>query len=307
MMNRFLLLLLTMLSLGLGPGCGDAGKSEGETVSAQSTADAAEVIAASEFEGPVALRFMSYNVLWGGGLERGFDQNFLGWQHPIFDGRDRFAQIMEVIRRADPDVLAVQEAAGWEVGSPPVVEQVARDLGMSHVMVKNPYGINVALFSKLPIISSVDLVGPMGSNAALIATLRAPDGGSIYVAAGHLDPFTSRMRECQLGMLLRALEPAAGQRVVLMGDMNFRPTANAFRLLQGAGWQNVAVAESLPIDQIWLAPWEGWSSEPMWEVGSIEANLSDHYPVGARIDFGERRVEPGPVKIEAPVEGCVPG
>jgi endonuclease/exonuclease/phosphatase family metal-dependent hydrolase len=259
------------------------------------------------FAGPVSVRFMSYNVLWGGGLERRFDQNFLAWQHPIFDGRDRFHQIMEVIKRSDPDVLAVQEAAAWDEGKPSVAERVAMELGMSYVFVKNPYQINVALFSKLPIVSSIDLVGPMGSNAALVATLRAPDGGHIYVAAAHLDPFTSRMRECQVRMLLQTLSPATGQRVVLMGDMNFRPNANAFRLLQESGWQNVAVAESLPIDQIWLGPWEGWSSEAMWKTGSIEANLSDHYPVGARIDFGEQRVESGTMKIEAPAEACVPG
>jgi endonuclease/exonuclease/phosphatase family metal-dependent hydrolase len=305
-MTRLLLCFAALLLLGGSLACAESPLLAGDAVNVQPTVVPAE----TSFEassGPVSLRFMSYNVLWGGGLERRFDQNFLAWQHPIFDGRDRFAQIMAVIRRANPDVLAVQEAAAWDEGKPSVAERVATELGMSYVFVKNPYQINVALFSKLPILSSVDLVGPMGSNAALVATLRSPDGGHIYVAAAHLDPFTSRMRECQVGMLLRALAPVAGQRVVLMGDMNFRPSANAFRLLQEAGWQSVAVAESLPIDQIWLGQWEGWSSEAMWEAGSIEANLSDHYPVGARIDFGERRVEPGAVRIEAPAEGCIPG
>jgi endonuclease/exonuclease/phosphatase family metal-dependent hydrolase len=294
---RLLLLLPLFLLAATSPAC------ESRTGS--------EVMAAQAFsDGLVSVRLMSYNVLWGGGLDRRFDANYLAWQHPIFDGRDRFEAIMAVIERADPDVLAVQEAAGWDEGKPSVAQRVAARLGMQYVLVKNPYNINVALFSKLPIVSSLDLVPQMGSNAALIATLQAPDGAPIYVAAAHLDPFTSRMRECQVGLLLAALEPVRGQRVVLMGDMNFRPTANAFRLLQDEGWTNLAVAESLPIDQVWLGPGtDGWTAQPLWPPGSIEANLSDHYPVGVRIDFGEGRPQATPAKLAAPgpEKACSPG
>jgi len=144
----------------------------------------------------------------------------------------------------------------------------------------------------------------MGSNAALIATLQAPDGTPIVVAAAHLDPFTSRMRECQVALLRRALEPANGQRIVLMGDMNFRPAASAFRILVDAGWQTAAIAEALPIDQIWVAPGPEWTVEPLWPAGSIDANLSDHYPVGARLDFAAQKAPEVSPRLSAPKETC---
>src|SRR5262245_33504582 len=128
--------LVIGLVLGLTLACGGrvgpppgSIASHGGPASEAGTNEPAQPISA----GALSLRFMSYNVLMGGGLDRRFDSVFLDWQHPLFDGRNRFADIMAVIKAANPDVLAIEEAAGWDEGKPNVADQVAATLGMSYV------------------------------------------------------------------------------------------------------------------------------------------------------------------------------
>jgi hypothetical protein len=108
---------------------------------------------------------------------------------------------------------------------------------------------------------------------------------------------------------LAALEPFRGQRAVLMGDMNFRRQAATSGLLRDAGWELAAFEDSWTIDQIWLAPWTGWTAEKLWEPGTIVENLSDHYPVGVRLDFGEHRPEAPRENLIRPrrEHACEPG
>jgi len=256
----------------------------------------------------MTVRVMSYNVLWGGGIDRRFEANYLGWQRPLFAGRNRLADIVSVIEEARPDILAVEEAAGWEEGSPSPAEDLARRLGMHYYLARNPYEINTALFSRFEIESVLDLVPYFGSNSGLVAVLRLPDGSSLAVAAVHLDPFTSRMRSCQLDVLLEALKPFEGRRVLLLGDMNFRlPNAAEAAKLRDAGWGLLAVEETYRIDQVWARPAEGLQAEPLWTAATVpgrEPLLSDHFPVGATVTVqGETADAP---EIATPRTTCVP-
>jgi endonuclease/exonuclease/phosphatase family metal-dependent hydrolase len=117
------------------------------------------------------------------------------------------------------------------------------------------------------------------------------------------------MRNCQVGLLLAALEPFRGERAILLGDMNFRRRAATSGLLEAGGWQLAAAEESWTIDQVWVGPGATWQSEPLWEADSLPPHLSDHYPVGARLYFSEHERAGPLLPLEAPgtEHACAPG
>jgi endonuclease/exonuclease/phosphatase family metal-dependent hydrolase len=260
--------------------------------------------------GPVTLRVVSYNVLWGGGLDRRFEQFYVGSQTANYGGRVRLPEIVEVLRGFQPDILAVEEAAGWDEGSPPVIERVAAALGLRHhFLAKNPYGLNVALLSRFEIASAINLAPVMGTNSALAATLALPDGSSLTVIVPHLDPFTSRMRACQVDLLLEVAAQAGEGPAILLGDMNFRTTSAEAQKLAAAGWQAAAVEPTRGIDQVWLAPGTSWSIQPLWSDAELAATLrprllSDHLPVGAALTVEAAQTSEKP-RLALPQSACV--
>ena len=55
----------------------------------------------------------------------------------------------------NPDILGIQEACSWEKNDEEVAKQVAKELGMHYYVAKSGRSrFNVALFSKLPIVSA---------------------------------------------------------------------------------------------------------------------------------------------------------
>jgi endonuclease/exonuclease/phosphatase family metal-dependent hydrolase len=252
---------------------------------------------------------MTYNVLWGGGLDRRFDANLLQWQRPLFTGRNRFPDIVELLRGQTPDVLGIQEAAGWDDGRSPLAAEVARRLDMAYSLASNDYEINTALYSRFPITATLDLTPYMSSNSALVAVLQTPDGQPLIVAVAHLDPFTSRMRSCQVDLILSVLQPLAGYRTLLLGDMNFRPNSGEFRKLLDAGWEALAIETTLPIDYIFTRTGVGTTSTQLWPaeagLGVVDGQrLSDHYPLGALVKFADRdELAPAP-ELSPPSSRC---
>jgi endonuclease/exonuclease/phosphatase family metal-dependent hydrolase len=255
---------------------------------------------------------MSYNVLWGGGFDRRFDANLLEWQKPLFSGRDRLQPILDLLQAQAPDVLAIEEAAAWDEGASPVADQAATRLGMRYAFAPNDYEINTALYSRFPIVSRLDLTPYMGSNSAQVAVVRTPDGQPLAVAVAHLDPFTSRMRACQVDLILSVLAPLAGQRLLLLGDMNFRPGSGEYQKLLDAGWELLAIEPSLRIDQVWAPRGSVANHEPLWETSSrigLDADgqrLSDHYPVGVLVTFPEPGSALEPLILTPPATRCTP-
>jgi hypothetical protein len=106
------------------------------TVSSMATADPPALTQATEPR-DVSLKLMTYNVLWGGGIDREFDSVVAAKYQT-----NRLDAILKVIKAAAPDVLAVQEAAGWERGSPSVAARVARELDMHYVVAKDDVNLN---------------------------------------------------------------------------------------------------------------------------------------------------------------------
>jgi endonuclease/exonuclease/phosphatase family metal-dependent hydrolase len=95
---------------------------------------------------------------------------------------------------------------------------------------------------------------------------------------------SSQTRSCQVDALKEMLAPFSDQRVLLLGDMNFRPQSNEGQKLSAAGWQ-LAALSSWPVDQIWLDPSASFTVEDWWAGFELPRDISDHLPIGAKLSF----------------------
>ena len=235
----------------------------------------------------VTLKAVSFNVLYGAGVERRFDQH-VGQR---FKERDRMPELMAFLREVDADVLAIQEAAGWDIGDPSIAEQVAEDLGMTYVLAPDAWELHVVLFSKYPIVEASYVSRHQGFNGvALQATLAVTPEVHVNVLAVHLNSMSRDTRACQVEALVDMAKDLAGS-TILIGDMNFRSNAPQADVLRDNGWHLVAVQEAWPIDQIWLDSDLGPpETSDWWRSFEMPAGISDHLPAGVQMTF---EVAPG--------------
>jgi endonuclease/exonuclease/phosphatase family metal-dependent hydrolase len=227
----------------------------------------------------VTLRVMSYNILYGAGAEREFDSAL----PTEMIGKSRMPQLVAVIRNADPQIIGIQEANGWERGTPPVIAQVARELGMNYAFAKTATGFNLGFLSKFPIIESENLAADIGRQGVLRATLTSPDGEPLNVFVAHLDPGSADTRMCEIYALIQRMQPYTRQRTLLMGDMNFDASSREFAQLEQAGWKSVTIERSWGIDQIWIFPSVRWTISNWFDSLPEPTGISDHNPIGAEI------------------------
>jgi endonuclease/exonuclease/phosphatase family metal-dependent hydrolase len=229
------------------------------------------------------LRVMSYNILYGAGATPDWERNSANRSPFPYPG-NRLPAILNVIRAAQPDLIGLQEVAGWEREPWPLVEQVAAGLGMNHVMGRSPSGLNVVLLTRFQIIEAEDLSKQVGNVGALQATLVDDAGQLIYVFVVHLDPFSAEIRERELVALTEIMAPYRYAPTILMGDLNMACMNNPahcreYQLLNQAGWQLVVRGVDL-IDQVWTSPLLSQSAHVMNFPDATFA-ISDHLPVGA--------------------------
>ena len=236
---------------------------------------------------PMTIKVMSYNVLFGAGVDRQYDDLL-----PVeLRNENRLPEFLSIINGVKPGILGIQEANGWDRGDPPVVQQVANQLHMNHYLANAPNDFHVVLLTKFEITSVENLSGKEGDTIfetmrALRATLLTPDEQSLNVFVIHLDPFSTRIRLYQVEALLNELEPYKEQTTILMGDMNFCVGWPEYTIVEQAGWQHVAVATD--IDQIWISPAVHWASKPLFLLGNFAMDLrdaSDHLPVSSEISI----------------------
>jgi endonuclease/exonuclease/phosphatase family metal-dependent hydrolase len=236
---------------------------------------------------PLTIKVMSYNVLFGAGVDRQYDHLLL----PELRNKNRLPELVSLIKGAKLDILGIEEANGWNRGDPQVVEQVAEQLEMNYYLAEAPNDFHVVLLTKFEITDAKNLSGKEGDTVfetmrALRATLRTPNGQSFNIFIVHLDPFSTKIRLYQLDALMDELELYKGQTTILMGDMNFCVDWPEYTILEKAGWQHVALATD--IDQIWISPAAYWTSKPLLILGSSARELrglSDHLPVSAEISI----------------------
>lgn len=226
-------------------------------------------------------KVLSYNLLYGAGVERQFDSALPA----SLAGVSRLPELLAYIKRANPDIWAIQEANGWERGTPPVIDQVARELQMHAVLVKTPGGFHLGLLTKLEILDVRDLSPEVGRQGALVATLQSAQGDRLTVFVVHLDPATSEARLCELDALAKAIEPYRARPAIVMGDMNFAPASREYAQLTETGWKPVAVEQAWGIDQIWVSPGARWSTGDWFQSLGAPGAISDHNPIGAELEL----------------------
>jgi endonuclease/exonuclease/phosphatase family metal-dependent hydrolase len=236
---------------------------------------------------PLMIKVLSYNILFGAGVDRKYDDLLL----PKLRNRNRLPELISFITAVNPDILGIQEANGWDTGTPSVIRQVARQLDMNYYLAKAPNDFHVVLLTKFKIVSIENLSGEEGdinfeTMRALRATLLTPDEQSLNVFIVHFDPFSTRIRLHQVDALIHELEPYNEQTTILLGDMNFCVGSPEYKIVEQAGWQPIAVATD--IDQLWISPAAKWTSKPLSMLGNFALHLrdlSDHLPVGAEISI----------------------
>jgi exodeoxyribonuclease-3 len=141
------------------------------------------------------MRLMTYNILDG--------------------GQDRLPVLLEVVRAAAPDVLALQECRGFEDAQ--LLRHCEAALGMRALLAASDSGDHVALFARDAVWRDEQTLRDGFARAAAIATLELR-GETLAVAAVHLDPYDANTRIAEVQRVLAALprdRPAA-----VMGDLN---------------------------------------------------------------------------------------
>jgi len=245
-----------------------------------------------------SINLMTYNILAGGGVPATEPDG--AWccgplEQPCCDWPDwnRLPGILEVIRAADPDILAIQEASFWQLDDESIARQVAAELGMNYLLAVADDGgwSHVALFTKFEIKNAktypTQFADPYG-RAGLYAEVVTPGGRSIHVFVVHLRPENG---VAEVTFLIEEMSPYFDDLTVLMGDMNFHDVgigeaSDLALMLRGAGWHHPLAEHEQGVDHIWtspaLAPYVQWVPEPPLQ---LTAGTSDHFPTVAKIEL----------------------
>lgn len=245
---------------------------------------------------------MTYNILMGAGADTVSPANKEWAARAGYPG-DRLPRVLEVIKTADPDILAVQEAHQWDIGSPSVAQKVADELGMNYFIAESnaKNGEHVVLFTKFDIKEAESYPPPI-TKSALRAELVTPSGESIHVFVVHLSHVSYQTRMVELLFLVGEMEPYINDLTMLMGDVNFcdnpwlqflsfllgakararhRRGAMQAAILKEEGWRHCS---GKGLDHIWassrLAPYVQLGHKIPSELTS---SASDHRPVVAKI------------------------
>jgi endonuclease/exonuclease/phosphatase family metal-dependent hydrolase len=236
----------------------------------------------------LTVKVMSYNILWGAGVNREFDKNLSAPDFKYYQsGKSRLPELLSVIKEWDPDILGIQEGAGWDRGEPSVIEKVAKELNMNYFLAKGAASeLNVMLLSKYKIVETENLSPEIGNVGALRAKLITPDGQPLNVFVVHLDNSSEDLRSCEVNTLVQYVQPYLEQRVLIMGDFNTYQGALEMKPIEMEPIAMKQVAISAPgIDQIWISSSTNWSKSDWFKSFAPRDLISDHLPVGAEISI----------------------
>lgn len=247
----------------------------------------------------ISIRLMAYNIWFGAGVNPGHTERGANL--------NRLADLIAVVQQADPDILGLEEVTEWDTGNPTTLEQFASAVGMEYYMAPTWRGINLAIFSKYPILETENLSDTVGNNGALRAVVQTPDGQQLNVIIAHLDPRDRVLRACQFDQLRQIMTAYQDQPSILMGDVNSYPNAPDTQFLTNGGWQLV---QSESIDNIFVFSRRAWSAAPICFargestpdcVGAL--GISDHLPVGATLSLYSF---PNPASLPTPAPASTP-
>jgi len=163
---------------------------------------------------------------------------------------DRLPRVLEVIKAANPDILGIEEANGWQSNGQATAKAVAKELGMNYALMPAQNGFNVVLYTKFEIrkVYSCCILGN-NSNGAMHAEVVTNIGRVLHIFIVHL-----KYEPDDLNRLMQAMSAYLGQDTILMGDMNFAPYGAYAKQLTIAGWVFPMVMNWGILDQVWTSP-----------------------------------------------------
>lgn len=268
-----------------------------------------------------SIKVMTYNILNGAGILPDFEPFAAKNGFP----GNRLQQVLDIIKKVDPDILGIEEAAGWdweenlpEGMTESVANMVAKELNMNYCLGTCVYSVcgynDVVLYTKYQIVETEDYKG-LFSRAGLRAKLVTPEGKEINVFVVHLIPGDQppewkpeHLRDIpgeeiwkqEISCLAEKIKPYMGGAVIVMGDMNsngYDPnTDEGMKILSDLGlYPNLYYG----IDQIWTSYWfrENIRESSETEISRRYRDLanngcdlysaSDHFPVFGNVDLIE--------------------
>lgn len=231
--------------------------------------------------GPPRVRVLSYNIHHGEGT----------------DGRLDLARIADVIRRAAPDLVALQEVDNATRRSHGVDQagELGRLTGMRAVFGKamdyEGGGYGEAILSRFALsevtVHALPFTPGREPRCALSARVELGAGGpAVLFAATHLEHAREELRLLQAQELDRALTTAGTVPAILAGDLNDGPDSPPLRLLL-EHWTDAAAVRPQPtwpadapasrIDYVLLRPAARWRVVDAQVID--ERTASDHRPL----------------------------
>ena len=215
----------------------------------------------------IPLRVMTVNVHW--------------WNR-------RHAAVADYVRKEDPDIVVIQEAAGeWSTGLPQIGSRYPYA-----VPPKWQNGAEVIIFSRHPIIKWRTVNPPRGGFPIQVAELQVLGRRLVVIGVHTLPPIGNDLSAARNAHLedLTALARNAGAAVIMAGDFNLTPWSPYYRrLVREAGLTSAARGK------LWQPTWPAWfplAGLPIDHVfvkGGIRIRSSrngpdvgsDHYPLVA--------------------------
>jgi endonuclease/exonuclease/phosphatase family metal-dependent hydrolase len=157
-----------------------------------------------------SLRVMTWNI----------GKLYIGWDSRAAD--EDLPHIAQVIREADPHVVALQE-----VRDRAQLGRLLRALGEPWTgdLAEDQYDRRAALVTRLPA-RPVELPTSTGRTAQG-AFVVSPEGSTPFLASVHLDAFDPRRRLTQAEEILSDIDRLEAKDVFLLGDLNLDPSVAA--------------------------------------------------------------------------------
>lgn len=251
-----------------------------------------EIATSIEANTKPSIRVLSYNIHHGAGM----------------DDAVNLARIAEVIRSANPDIVALQEVDN-NISRSGKVDQAAelgRLSGMHHVFGKaiglegGEYGI--AILSKFPVqsIDRIELPNEQGGEQRVLLTAKLNPGGGLpafVFADTHLEwqentELAAQIRIDQASTVRDYLKDRAPY--ILAGDMNSLPDTDPLQILKSDAEDatssiGMTHEEDGKIDYILFDKKSGWNLVRSEAIP--EDTASDHYPVLSVLEWAEPEVK----------------